>query len=256
METIFVVSPEYLSAVFAESKKYDFQLQGYGSFRSAVKGIVRVNAQDLLGIAFLGETLPRTGSGEYANMLECFRMCDLMQSDKKAVLIVRSGVAGAAKDLKQFRNVRVYEVSGYDVVSDTLINRSLFGSILLDSYEPYRIKKEKTGSFGQVLNPKLECRPVVGEQLLSCISEVDVLDTLKHTVEYDNVYNTLKDMGSELELYRMLYIKKVLGVGCDYEESAITTLLQRYQHEGSRFWPIMLAMFEYIKTGGRHADDS
>ena len=43
MSTLFVVSPCYLESLYHESKKYDFDLQGYGSFNMALNGLIKVN---------------------------------------------------------------------------------------------------------------------------------------------------------------------------------------------------------------------
>lgn len=55
MGTIFMISPSFLDAAFTEAKKYDFVLQGYGSFKMGVQGLVKINVIDLLGIVLLVE---------------------------------------------------------------------------------------------------------------------------------------------------------------------------------------------------------
>ena len=61
MGTIFMISPSFLDAAFTEAKKYDFVLQGYGSFEMGIQGLVKINVIDLLGIVLLVENEKQLG---------------------------------------------------------------------------------------------------------------------------------------------------------------------------------------------------
>ena len=64
MKTIVIISPDYLTAVYEESKKYSFLIQGYGSFKQAIDGLLKVNSNELMGVGYLGYSLPLVDSNE------------------------------------------------------------------------------------------------------------------------------------------------------------------------------------------------
>lgn len=217
MSVVFVVSPSYLEATFVESKKYNFDFQGYGSFHRAISGVVTLNALDCLGFAYVGVSLPEKGSEEYKDMLLFFKRCDRMTAGKKVVLIVLEGITSAqAKILKTFSHLRFVTPNKFDCVTDSLLNRNLFGSLLLDNYAPYEFGKGRSTGKRDFCSASLSFCPVVNQTVVDCLNPVERLTTLQLTLEHDAVLRGYVRSKSSMEhLRRYLIIKMFMGDGAD-----------------------------------------
>ena len=192
VKTIVVISPCYLEAVFKEAEKYSFVIQGYGNFKLAQKGIVYTNASDVLGFAYLGNSLPSDGTEKKA-FQGFLGYINLMEMNKKFLSIVQDNSSLAAYALKKYKHLRFAELRGFDYVTDSLLNKSLFGSILLDNYEPYIFedKNEYSGYVGS--NVVLEYSPVVPGILFETLSTVHNLDTVEDTFSNDIILQRYRE---------------------------------------------------------------
>lgn len=250
MGVIFVVSPVYLEAVLTESKKYSFDLQGYGTFRRAVKGLVTLNAADCLGFAFVGESLPKKGSSEYKEMLDFYNRCNMMGASKKVVLIANSMPQGCLKVFRQFSNLRFVAAGSFDFMTDTLINKNLFGSILLDNYEPYALKKHAPERKREFVCDTLKYSPVVNAATTDCIRPFEKLETLQLTLENDPVYQGYRRTGSSMLAMRKYFITKSFTDDCTSELSAAQQSVEMLRGDVPA-WCLAMCMLKMIKEHGR-----
>lgn len=247
MSTIFVISPNYLESIYHESKKYEFDLQGYGSFALAVKGLIKVNCSDLLGLAFVGLHLPPSRSKEFKSMIEFFDMVELMNANKKFVIASDDTVTPWMKVFKRYKHIRFVKAPDYDFLSDVVINKHVFGSILLDNAEPYvfTVKHVKSPSYE---TPHLEYVPLFPSTQVQCISKVDVLDTLERTRDNDEVYRRLKSENAYLQYFRLYYIAVLHGdkTAVLDTRNKIDAILDSIQNDTEN-WCNLLALKNYIE---------
>lgn len=213
MKIIMVISPDYLSAVYEESKKYSFMIQGYGSFAEACKRLLRVNSGNLLGIAYLGENLPQAGSKEYKAMCEFMKYCDLLEDSKKMVFVIQGAEQGLSQATKELKQLRVFVTSGEPVITDSVINKQIFGSILLDTREAYKLQEDNSSTRDNNDDFLLQYTPMIGQMYLQCFSPIEVLSTAQETLENDQVYKSCKDNeNSLLALLRKRCIQKKFDI--------------------------------------------
>lgn len=246
MGVIFVVSSDYLSAVMQEFKKYHFQLQGYGTFHMASQGILRTNTVDILGIAILADRLPVKGSAEFNDMLEFLYRCDLIGTNKKVLFLVKEDVGSILPNLQVLKHLRFYSAGKFDMVTDTLIQKNLFGSILLDCEDAYYFQEKPSIHLGNFTGETLSYVPILSKQLLSCIANFETLGSAKHTLEYDRYYTDFRKRKSNLALWRALYIKRCFGEEASYENSAIQTILEEELHNSKSSWSLLYVMYHRI----------
>lgn len=247
MGTIFVVSPTYLEAIFEESKKYNFDLQGYGSFKLACDGIIKTNCSDIVGFAFVGTHLPYSKSKDFKFMLEFFSMINLFPSSKKFVIATDSGASSWQKVFSKYSNIRFFAAQPYDFMSDIVINKSVFGSILLDASKPYELKPRKSEPFDWV-SPKLEYVPLFSDAQIQCASSVETLDTLERTLDNDAVYLRFKNDSAYLKSFRFYFIALKL-----HDQDAIAqgllevnSILEEQSNDTST-WCALIALKDYIE---------
>lgn len=211
MGTIFMISPSFLDAAFTEAKKYDFVLQGYGSFKMGVQGLVKINVIDLLGIVLLVENEKQLG----IDALRFLKLCNSMESNKKVLVVSQSNLTTFSNKIKEFRNLRFAILQNIEVVTDDLINRQIFGSILLDNYEPYNLDNNTDRVLVPYRYESLEYKPLISPYLLNCISKVVILDDIKKTLLSDKVYQQYIKDKSILASFREFYIKHLMSYKVD-----------------------------------------
>lgn len=207
MKTIVVISPCYLEAVFKEAEKYSFVIQGYGNFSLAQKGIIYTNASDVLGFVYLGDALPGSVDDKKA-MAGFLKQVNLMMMDKKFLFIVQENPNFTAFNLKKYKYLRFMELCGFDYVTDTLINKSLFGSILLDNYEPYIFEDKEEHSVYVGSNTVLEYCPVVPGILFETLSTVHNLDSMDDTFSNDSVLQHYREDSLVTSVRKLVIAKK------------------------------------------------
>lgn len=206
MATIFVVSPMYLEIIIRESKRFSFDLQGYGSFELAKKGLLKVNATDLIGYGFISDSMPNIETAEYNNMLEFLNLCNLM-GKRKFVVITRNALQGRYVGvLKQFSNLEFYVSSGNEYITDSLINTNVFGSLLMTVREPYKLKPDEKQSIKEFVCPTMHLVPAVNNFMLQCLDPISKLESIEQTKEYDSIYQDYVKTKSVLALLREIRI--------------------------------------------------
>lgn len=234
MKSIIVISPHYLDAVYEESQKYDFRLFGYGTFACAKQGLLKVNCSDILGFAFVGTHLPISRSKEFKHMLEFFHMCDLLNADKKFVIVTDEDSSPWTKIFKKYKNLRFFGCSGYDFMSDIIINKNVFGSILLDSMEPYEFGNKKQDVISWH-TPHLSYVPLFPDTQIQCTAPIEFLGTMERTLSNDAIYQRFKTEGAYLQSFRLYYIALTLKNSDEIQRSLseIEQILDRQDDTGS-----------------------
>lgn len=246
MGVILVVSPEYLEKVLQESKKFSFGLQGYGTFRKAVNGVMRINASDYLGFAYVANSMPSIHSKEYNYMLDFLTCCDLMQSNKKFVFVVAEGVSSAyLKKLKMFTHLRFFQSKKFDYMSDLIINNNLFGSILLDNYEPYKLTAASEQRQRSYTGNPLKYVPVINEAAALCVSKVDKLDTLQHTLENDAAYQMYCTSKSAMAALREYMVMCSFDLDCSAVREKAQKSVDTLASDASA-WCLASSLLKYI----------
>lgn len=214
MKTIIVISPDYLESCFKEAQDFSFCMQGYGNFEMANNRLMYTNAQDILGFAYVCEEMPKSGSKKYKQMLKFFDNCNLMQANLKFVIVTQGNIGSVLKDLKQFKFLRFAYKESVEYITDTVLRRDVFGSILIDVYNPYEEIPTEVKDFTGFDCPRLSFRPIVPDTLFLVASTVRRLDTLKETIDNDVIL--LKYGDNEIvALLRQIFIIHRFGEDCE-----------------------------------------
>jgi len=249
MKTIFVVSPDYLDVLYHEAIKYDFVLQGYGDVSKALQGLLQVNVSDVLGFVVLADNIESIAEDLY----NLFFAIDLIESPKKLLLVSRgSNPFDIAVLKKDYPHVNFHQLLNLEVITDEIINREVFGSILLDNYEPYIFDNKKSLPIKVEKTEYLSFDPVIPSYVTDCLNEVLIMNTVDQTLEADTVFSRYDKDKSKLLWFRKNYIYKVCGVPID--EDRLLRIIE--EERGNSFMHcIYYALYELIKdTHGRSVE--
>lgn len=223
MKIIYAISPTYLNSLFKEAVKYDFKLQGYGNVTNAIKGLLKTNISDILGFAYVNTMLPENLEPLKQFIDLCGMISECEPVPKKFIF--------ALQDMEDFEKIFDHDYGNLDfsyipnieVFTDIEINRGIFGSILKHNYNPYSSitigKKENkldVNSIELTKNdllklhddfPKLEYNHAINPYFLKIFDEFHLLDSLKSTIEYDEVYQDYLIYNKLFAKLREIYLK-------------------------------------------------
>lgn len=203
MGSIIMVSPNYLEASYKEATKYDFTLQGYGSPNLASKGLLKVNSSAILGFVYLADKLPE----DIVSFEEFLYRCNLISNGKKFLFALLNWSNLGNLDLSKYDNLNFKLFKIDEVVTDTVINRYVFGSILLANYEPYIFNPTENMSLPSFGTYTLQYKAIFSELVLQCLHRVNLCNTYEETIEQDEVYHHYCNINSDLANFRAFYIK-------------------------------------------------
>lgn len=240
-----MISPDYLESAFKESEKFSFELQGYGSFAAACKRLVYINFTDVLGFIYLCETPCSAGSKEYQAMLEFFNLVNLSGCNKKFLIVSRSGLNDLIPVFKRYDGIRFAVLSSVEFVTDRIFDRDIFGSILLDNYEPYVMSKEQPVSLGEYACPSFNCESVIPGTLFDVEQKVYTLENVKDTLENDIVLQTYEG-NNIIQALRKIVILRTMGESVTECVAELRKLIEKLD---TKRYGIYTAFLDFILEG-------
>jgi hypothetical protein len=203
---IFCVSPDYLKSIHKESKDYNFNLQGYGNLELGINGLMKTNISELYGFCYVAETLPSK-----VKLLKKFvELCDKISehsSYKKRFVFCLKSDAGLSQliNLLQTSNIEIY-LSRFEELTDMIIRREIFGTILESHLNPFSKRK-----YSELLFPSsfktLRYVSIMPPRVLKALEPVRFRETLESTVIEDNFLSENRSNKDFLYLLRFYFIK-------------------------------------------------
>ena len=198
-----MISPDFLEVSYKEALKYDFTLQGYGNFVDGKNGLLKINRQDLLGFVYFATSLPEN----LEELMDFLHYCDLMRNNSMFLFALLNTKGLSAINLTEFSNLCFAYLGIEEVVTDKVLNRDIFGTILLQNYEPYTFEEEKSEVPSVFSVERLQYRPIFSNYVLQCLSKVNLSDSFEKTVAYDEVYRNYSKDNELLAEIRKFYIE-------------------------------------------------
>lgn len=211
---VYLVTPDYMLPVIEESKLYSFFIKAYPSAKVGYNNLVNTNFSSILGFVFFYEELPEnlTYLVKFINLLNTIGNKDLL-----VVLAVNNpeGVKDYLFRKIKVDNITFKYITDFEIVTDSFIKKSIFGSIVLHNFEPYiesvtPIKEVSTFNRNEPLSSIL---PNDILQILSPVVELTDSDT---TIKHDLVMNSSDDNGL-MKYMRINYIRAHFGDSLDIE---------------------------------------
>lgn len=225
MKVMYVVSPDYLLAFEKESAEFSFYIQGYREFvpssnqdyvyKTAISELYKTNVNDIVGFIILVDDLQY-----YINDLNLFlQQANIVCKGHRKRVVIGSISAKSDKYLSMLHptpNLDLYRVTNIGIVTDTVIKRELFGTIIMGK-APYKFldSSNKTTTYKDL--PVLKYKPVFSKVILGILDPVIVIsDDFRKVLSYDSVYRNLLEQGEEiLAFIRLIKIANTMGLEID-----------------------------------------
>lgn len=205
MKVVLFVSPDFLEAAYRESEKFSFCIQGYGSILTATKRLIYTNAEDVLGFVYLVKNLPSKNSSEWKYLKEFISECCLMDTGKKFMIATQGSASALVNECKGLRGLKMVYLQNIEYVSDTVLNRDIFGSILLDNYKPYVFSRPVPESLSGYTFKPLSCDLLVPRYTFDLFDTVHPMQEVESTIENDIIFMKYRN-NLVLSGLRKLYI--------------------------------------------------
>ena len=213
---LFTISPEYLHTLAKEAAPYDFNIQGYTSVQSAIDNVYKTNIQDFLGFCYVGNTVVTYWKElqEFLSLIN--RMC---YATPKKVLFALKNITGLSKVLQDqdYPNLKICYLLEFDVLTDVIVNQKIFGSILLDNFEPYQLTPIEPEQHVVFEPNRLSWEPLFPEEVLACLEPVEPLGTFSNTKVHDKPLSGILREHRELYVIRENMIRGELGLSVDWK---------------------------------------
>jgi hypothetical protein len=142
MKNVLVVSTGYIDDLFKVAKQYSFSIQIYSDPVLAAKAIPRVSYNEYLGFGYVDDDVVDV-SGLRSFLMKLNIMCAGGGDKKRFVFCTHPPRSVSARDVifnMKFEYLDILAVE-YKILTDKVINRDFFGSILLDVL-PFEKKPE------------------------------------------------------------------------------------------------------------------
>lgn len=219
-KAILAISSNYLEAIHKESTKYTFELIGCGNFSNACTLIQRISVGSLLGISILERQLPDKNSEEGKAFQKFIKILSEIQQPVRINIILTNSLLDASytKLIKHYGNIQCYVHPNADVVTDSLINGEVFGSLLLEEDDLYHLSKTDSKHITNTALKTININNYFSEYLLHVFSNCVAYENLETTCIHDTYYKNYKEQNDLILMHmRSWYI----GLRCGFDVSGI-----------------------------------
>lgn len=255
MKIVYTLSPNYLDSIYKEAKKYKFRIQGYTDIERAIKGLTRTNVSDILGFTYVADELPDDMSG----LKKLLHLMNLVCETKPLTVFFAlldytnfKKISVKGKTLAEsYPNLKISMLPNLEDITDDIINRRIFGPILLDNYHAYYIEGISDDSEDALTRemfyvPRLEYKPIVPDKYLDIFELPELMENAERTLSFDRYYLENKD-DENLEFLRRLQIQKAFGQNVNDELKSFIENLSRINN--SEVFCHLSAIANYLLEG-------
>lgn len=237
---VYCVSDCYLRALLRESEPYSFYIKGYCSLTEGINNLKYTNISDILGFVILIEYLDYNDVEYFNNLVELINDINL-ESDGHPVVLAMCNSEGYEQLDKYINtdNIKIFLVDNVDMMSDVIIRRDIYGTLVKELFEPYVVdtvyETEKnysieSSNYDPIFRENIQrlCEPIVvapdlrrameNDEVLSSIGEDDDIAYFLRSEQLNRYYNNRGDNSiifenilsgisdtNEIFIYRSIY---------------------------------------------------
>ena len=209
---MYVVSPEYLMPIVEQSKDYSFKVKGFPDCTRAYNNLAGTNQANILGYILVYEEVPDNST----DLVEFINFVNLIGTKDTIVLVAFRDTDGFEQlmDFLELDNITFMYYNDFEVLTDLVIRRNLFGSILVRKFRPYRDIDEPL-NLVTTYNQNSNIVPVLPKDILVILSPIIKYDSSQHTIDNDVVVESYKD--SIICYLRINRIKRMFDEEVDFD---------------------------------------
>ena len=211
---VYLVTPDYMLAIIEESKGYSFSIKAYSDAKMAYNKLAFTNQSSVLGYLLVYEELPEI----LDDIVNFINFLNLVGSKDTIVLLAVNDPDGLEDTLfpaLHTDNITFLYLTEYEVMTDLVIRRNLFGSIIIKKFKPYTERVELP-NYVTSFNSNKNLVPVLPEDILLIFEPIKILDTVEFTIKHDTVMKNYSE-NTLLCYIRLNRIYAHSGMEVDYD---------------------------------------
>lgn len=208
---IYCITNCYVRALIHEVQNYEsFLLKCYCSVAEGIRNLKYTNMSEILGFIILLDNVGETDE-DFFDLVDLINSINLESSNTTVVLALRDSTG--YEDLEEeieLNNIKLYLIDGIEMMTDTIIKRDLFGTILREEYNPYLDNKvKKIVEFTEPVTSSVS--PIFPPSIEKLITPVVVAPNLRLALENDEVFNSIHEGDDVAYFLRSEQINKIYG---------------------------------------------
>lgn len=189
MKYVYCVNYDYAEAFRDETMDFSFYLKSYPTFKSGLEHLKDTNISDILGFVVAMTELPENPRllVKYINTLNTIA--------NGHVLVLCINDREGLKELNEYihsENLKIYVVTDIDIMTDIVIRRDVFGTIIREVFKPY--ETSRLLEIKETYKPEiLEYSPIFPEFIHNLTEPVINAPDLPRALDVDEVLNSMGD---------------------------------------------------------------
>ena len=203
MAAIFIISPNYLQAIAEEASAFETITYGYGNFESAYRGLLDVNVSEVIGWVYVADRFPKN----FKSMLKFMRICDAMKSNRKFLILLPQHYSYVDNvNYSQFKYLNVVKAT-FDIMTDTIVKRSIYGSIFKEVYTPYvGLAQSVSKPLKEYKTSSIHYSSCISKTMQQIIKPCTAFSSLEDAINNDFVLQALRSSSEEIWQLRILFL--------------------------------------------------
>lgn len=207
MDTVFLMSPHYIRPLVENSQDFSFQVKAYSDETVALDNLKDTNVGEILGFILVYSYLP----DELLPLVTLLNSINRIVNNKPLILAVEEQSDKGLNIILEnvnIDNLDFYYINGIDAMTDTVIKRDLYGTIVKINYKPYEIPRRDIPKVLPEIPYRISYEPNLPLYVQLLANPVIHAPDLKTALDMDTVKVALeKTHGTEfLQLLRILQI--------------------------------------------------
>ena len=247
VDYIYCVSDCYLRALVAESKPYSFEVKACCSLEEGLNQLKYLNLSEIRGFVILIEEITNDDKYFY-NLVDLINSINLIGSGQPVVLAICNSDGYQSLDgYLETDNISLFLVDDIDFMTDIVIRRDIYGTIIKETSSPYVSKsKAKNVYDGQEEFSSSNVKPLFRENIQRLVEPVVVAPNINRAIENDDVLLSISEDDDIPYFLRLEQINKAYNVVKDTSEmfkTLLTKVTDRYEKT------IYISIYNLIKEG-------
>lgn len=200
---MYVISPHFLKPIVAESNDFSFAIKGYPTVSEGRKHFTYTNIEDIMGFIFCFYELPKKlrPLADFVSYLDT--LCD------KPVVICcceKDGMDLLLKNIVHDR-IKLFVRCPVEDMTDVVIRRDLFGTIIRETLEPYPELTPKEEPKQSYVNKSIRYESILPNDIDRLYESIPIVRNYALAVKSDKSFLYLKDRSELLAYLRRLQIQ-------------------------------------------------
>lgn len=244
MKYVYVVSPDYLEAMYEQSIPFSFDIKGFCSIEQGIKNLGRTNISEIIGFAIVLHSLPT----ELAPLIQLINKINLISSGHTVVLCLyfKEGF-DILENYLDIYNIDLFLYTGFQDVTDAGLRRGIYGTIIKNTSEPYNYNTDLK-EMENLVGPQIQhYDPIFNEKINLLVEPIVSATDIRRATQNDTILQSYDDDTDQM--FRFLRGEKInKKYKNDFDSSELFNRLLKEENDISKRL-LFSSLYKLIQEG-------